>query len=321
MRPIAISTPVRPGPRRPSRRGFTLLEMLFGLGVIFLLMGLLIAGISLAGRGAKGAVDLATVNSLKMGVDQFTQQMGFAPPLVNDGYDDNGQPLVNTGGRDQPRVYQPVVSADADFLRTINVTQADYRFSYYSLPYYVLGVLEAPIDGVAGPGFAEPNRDGTFKVKGTGSNTKPAGRRFEPFFDVSRNADAVVAVNAQEGRYELRDRAGVPIRYYRWLPDAGPMPSNIDDYLGTGDPTEARGLRAYLNTPFMVGDPATDPKLRDATWAIVAAGADGLFGNEHEMTSTPYYIPASEMMERLGVSDPDEIFSAASADNIVVVGK
>ena len=126
-------------------------------------------------------------------------------------------------------------------------------------------------------------------------------------------APELFALDAATGKFVLHDRGGVPIRFYRWLPDAGDPPANIENYSDDGH----TGLRAFLNTPWMVGNPEQKPELRSATYAIVAAGPDGLFGNELEMG----LYDQNELMSRLGIDDPDRIFEAASADNIVVVGR
>lgn len=240
------------------------------------------------------------------------------PPLVKD-FDTQG-PLDTTGTRPRPNVFLPADQDDLDFLRRLPPgDEVDPRFSVHSLPYYILGVLGVEIDGVEGPGFAEVNRDGSFKVRGTAADTRPAGRRFEPFFEV--DPTAVVAIDAAEGKLELRDRGGAPIRFYRWLPDEGDPPADIESYSDDGQD----GLRAFLNTPWMAGNPEEMPELRSAAYAIVAAGPDGLFGNEHEIKAqfpnNPHGLDEDEMRTRLGIGPGESIFEAASADNIVVVGR
>lgn len=305
--------------------GFTLMELLASLGVIFLLLGILIAGIYHVRGAAASAVDATTVNSLKMAVDQFKQELGMLPPLVKDWHSQG--PLDTAGTRPHPRVYLPSDPDDLAFLRRLPPgDEVDERFSVYSLPYYVLGVLGADADGVEGPGFAEVNRDGTFKVRKLSNPPSgqspwvPSGRRFEPFFDVGPSA--VVAIDAAAGKLELRDRGGVPIRFYRWLPDAGDPPADINNYNDPNDASQASGLRKFLNTPWMVGDPEASEAVRSATYAIVAAGPDGLFGNEFELrTDDPHWISEQDMRTRLGIGPDESIFEAASADNIVVVGR
>ncbi len=66
------------------RRGFTLVEVLVTVMVVFLLVGLLIAGLSLAGQGSRRAAEEQGVSSLDLAVQQFRSDHGFLPPLVRD---------------------------------------------------------------------------------------------------------------------------------------------------------------------------------------------------------------------------------------------
>src|SRR5204863_1758069 len=163
------------------------------------------------------------------------------------------------------------------FMRTQPIaSQPDLRFSVYSLPYYMLGVLDMkrdtadpnsmPVDGFAGPGFRTVKGDGTFNT---------GGRVFQPFFDVSRGSASVYAVDGTLGKVELRDRNGVAFRYYRWergraqASQQGPAGTVVD--------------LADLNVPMFLGDPAQNEQLKKARWAIVGAGPNGLFGNEEQL--------------------------------------
>jgi prepilin-type N-terminal cleavage/methylation domain-containing protein len=310
------------------QRGFTLIEILFTMAVIFLLMGLLLGGIRHIMKNVKSTADLATVNALKDDVAHFAQITGFNPPLVMDlgPYPafTNG-PLVTVSGEQRVRVY--TVINDAAFLRTAPVGGAtpliDMRFSMYSLPYYLMGVLDlprsatnaSPIDGLAGPGTRMPKRDGTFEV---------AGRTLPAFFDPRGHQETIVTTDAANGKIEFRDSHGVAYRYYHWI---------------RGDSSGAVGSERDLHIPWILGtspmdqDPAAQiwtirEELRNADYAIVCAGPNGVFGDEDLIKaaypSHPQGMSASDMLIKLGRPGngpltPDDR-AAAMADNIVVVG-
>jgi hypothetical protein len=260
--------------------------MLFVLLVLALLIGILVVGVRMATRTARRNIDQTTASNLRVGVEKFKQEVGFIPPLVKD---DVG-PL--DAGKTSAVVYIVSDPADLQALRTLPPPgDPDPRYSVHSLAYYVLGVLD--IDGMPGPGLREPEPDGAFRK---------TGRSFKPFFEPGSNAKAVVDRGpAGEGRIELRDSGGVAYRYYVWLHDAGdPVP---------GDP-----INEFLNVPAPVGDPAERQDLGSAAYAIVAAGRNGLFGDE----------TAAVMSDKLGLpaSTPlAQLVAAAVEDNIVEVGR
>ncbi len=292
----------------PARapRAFTLMELMFVLLLIFVLLGILLIGMTHAFRAAKGSADTQAAAALKTSVEQFRQQFGFFPPLVRD----EGHPFppgpLEAGGIN-PAVYSASTPAHAAFLRHTGAPTPDLRFSRHSLPYYLLGVLAEAQDGKAGPGFREPGRDGSFKK---------TGRVFDPFFDTSRTRGAIFARDPAEGQFELRDRTGSPYRYYRWLRGnpAQASASNPDGVVTLAD----------LNVPAMVGDPAENPALRSAEYAIVGAGPNGLFGDEDELPPThPDFLDIQGMQLRLGLSGASapQVKRAAREDNVVEVGQ
>jgi hypothetical protein len=297
------------------------MELLVAILVIFALMGLLIVGARHVRKLARSSADRAAVTSLKQAVTQFKSSVGFLPPLVKD-----QQPLVS--GR--PSIYSPQVQADGVALREdpdfhdVNVLP-DMRFSLYSIPYYLIGGLEAPgaanlpLDGVAGPGFMTPKRDGTFER---------SGKKFDSFFDLGKSGKTLFQADATNGRVVLRDANEVAFRYYRWLrgdPPGGPV---------TNPPNAPP-----LNVPdIFVTDPAkvVDPEFRGADYAIVGAGPNGVFGDEADLSrwvpswpapGHPQAMSWDQLASKVGVSgDVNDanikikIRNAARADNIVEVG-
>lgn len=292
-----------------SHGGFTIVELLFVIMIIFLLMGLLIGGIKFVSSRAKGASDLAAIKALGQGANLFKQQFGFFPPLVRDGYDPGfvGGPL--NPAKTRPLIYAVSTPAELVFLKSMPASGApDNRFSLYTIPYYLLGALD--VDGQAGPGFRAPKRDGSFEQ---------AGRVFEPFFDVSRNSKAVFETQANTGKIELRDTHGVAFRYYRWV--NGDINGNVTS-------------SADLHIPELVQIVATGPDVKAAEYAILGAGPNGLFGDEYLLVpqtgpnAHPQYLSLADMATKMGMSEDtntqqgkDRVIAAAKADNIVEVLK
>lgn len=247
-----------------KRGGFTLVELSVVIVVIVILISLVMVAAGRALRDSRVAAERLLLVSLNQAVEQFKQQFGFPPPLVNDDIDD---PPMNPGTNpiwpDPNTAYIRPRVRDSAFLRSERRPD-EPRYSEYSLPYYLIGVLDSddmssgnpPIDGVAGPGFTRPNEDGTFSRK---------GQTFAPFVDAGVRK-RLVTENAAQGRIEIVDRWYVPnanwpaIRYYRWLPK-----------------TDNNGKVVQYLVPFTVGDPNLPEKqdLRNATFAIVSLGPDG----------------------------------------------
>jgi type II secretory pathway pseudopilin PulG len=324
------------------RRGFTLMEMMLVLLVIFALIGLLVGGIKMARGTAKSTADRADANSLKQAVSQFDQQMGFKPPLVADfgkPPSSGGVPLFNGTSGLQPLVYSVSNPTDRVFLRTVptgslppDPTSPDMRFSLYSMPYYVIGALDTPrtganppvpIDGVNGPGFRTVRRDGTFET---------AGKVFAPFFDVGKRPTAIYAADQANGRVVLRDRNGIAYRYYHWE-HGNPNFANSEQITSLTDVNVPMilGMGRYeLLTP---ADVAKEyPELRDAKYVIVGAGPDGLFGDEDLVGSVcpnhPQAMSLGDMAQKLGMSGDltdakvrAKLRQKAMSDNIVEVLK
>ncbi len=330
--------------RRTSRRAFTLIEILVAILIIFVLVGLLIVGVRSAMGLARSSRDIAQVASIHTAVKNFNTEFGFNPLMVKDFETPAADPVVSTGTRTVPRVYKinpndTTATSDAMKLRravtSITDVWLDLRFSTSTIPYYLIGALEVPIvagsdipvDGVAGLGFFTPKRDGSFEK---------AGRRFDPFYDVGKSTKQLFTINATQGRIVLRDSNGIPVRYYHWLP---------------GNPTNGNRIGAPIdaNVPYILyvdargafpPNPPTDPvptNLLSAEYAIVAAGPNGLFGDEPEMLLVGQTNPAiaalglgmsiSDMASKLGLPAPANIAEeqriryAAMKDNIVEAGK
>lgn len=200
----------------------------------------------------------------------------------------------------------------------INEAWNDRRYSKYALAYYLTGVLDKDVDGVRGPGLARPIIDGSFL--GVGYPVGSVRDKFEPFMDVERRgarinadyvepreisehdaaADPVAAPDyasvrssfepyQQSALFAIVDSFGNAFRYYRWEQgryengrlvvenelDLNIPPVLIDPVLYEtvrNDPSRLQDLNDGL-----LSDNA---QLRNARYAIVSAGPDGLFGTE-----------------------------------------
>lgn len=193
-----------PTTRRAVARGFTLLEVLVSVAVIFLLVGLLLTTFRYVSRAANETQARTTLQSIRMAISQFESDFSFAPPLVRDGYEarnsgpDRRWPEFTTSANvielDNGTAYKVMVwepEDDDDHLRFLRARGAlytppadannpfvDYRFSTRTLAYFLVGGLEVPhdvappaagvpaipIDGVKGPGFYRPEDDGGFEI-------------------------------------------------------------------------------------------------------------------------------------------------------------
>lgn len=352
-----------------AARGFTLAEIIVAIFIIFLLMGIALVSYRAAANQARIASDRALVSGLKLAIDEFKREFGIVPPLVKDtGNDAAGFPLVSVEGVVIPNVFSPVVAADVSRLRGENDLISG--FSTLTLAYYLVGSLDSLVDGVDGPGFVEVRRAGNFAPvvnpkeidageRGTLELARRGPKKYEPFFDTDRGGvelyiDTVNRMMPSSGnvlsrtrlvyRTEIRDRNGVPIRYYRWYADdldpttiTGGLSAYTDDHVDFE--SSVTGLVAYLNVPKVVlhgfGDPLdpafeVPPEVRDATYAIVAAGPNRLFGDktEEEALSNPDDPMRRLYAEYLGLSitrlgDAGYVAKAleeARADNIIEVG-
>jgi len=297
------------GQSRRGARAFTIVELGVSILVVAILIALLIVGIARVSETAQAGAERQNLASLRIAIDSFEADFGFLPPMMKDGIVySTADPPRPTGPPplmdDTLAVYREDVPEDVDFLRRATASGADLRFSVYSLATYLVGAQDQPIDGglvvdgKAGPGLRTPRRDGTFQVTG--------GKVIDPLFDLRGQSERLAEVNAEEGRYELRDRNGVAYRYYRWLPD--------DTTAGV---PAGKTVRDLLNVPELVGDPAQDVSLRDARYAIVAAGPNEVFG-EVLTDSRDALIRA---IGRSGSGTDADLEAAGRADNIVEVGK
>lgn len=286
-------------------RGFTLIELSIAIVIIGVLAAALLVAAGRFIREARVAGERQFLVSLRVGVEQFRQQFGFLPPLVQDGPPDAALP-GNLGPilpRSTSFSRRPAVRDDS-FLRYDNAgTLADQpRWSQYSLPYYLMGLLDAdddgtgsagpkPIDGVTGPNFTAPQPDGSFLQRGPST---------PPFVDPSRGRNRVYRADPTGApeKVVITDRWGNTIRYYRWLPRHATTGANADQ------------VDQYM-VPRAVGDPNTTQELRSATFAIVSIGPDNLTDERRPLPT------AGRTDQRVDAAPRDDTVK----DDIVEVGR
>lgn len=313
------------------RRAFSLVEVLVAILVIGSLLTILLVALAKAKVFVRSTADQRTALAIMTGVEQFKQEFGFAPPMVRERFT---TPMI-LEGPGQIAVYSVRNPAHLAFLRTTPALDPvnpfeDNRYSNYTLAYYLAGSLGAnrgpginlPIDGVAGPGLYAPRADGTFDVpkdveraaSGTAGETNRGGKKYEPFIQLSGQGLKVATDPTNPLDVTVRDSKNVAIRFYRWEHNDGAQiiaDMNVPRIVARAPGTIA-GEILQPNR-----DVTANAKVRDAQFAIVGAGPNGLFGDED----------IAEITRVLGGGDspaPDEerrLRLEAEKDNIVEVGR
>ncbi len=331
--------------------------------VIAILIGLLIVAVTAAIRGARRAGEQGVATGIQTGVATFqTTFENRLPPLVYDGDPielvtaastprisggpGNREGPVYRGNGSQPPVVATLqeiyVDGGSVFLTGHEPPDGtgqydwlfdparDPRYSKFSLPMFLGGVLGEDVDGVSGPGMrlTFTNRrgwsmGGTSEVRGVfyqPSNETAIVSSYVSVDEFREHGQAAGgnlpagASDASPDRTAFVNPAGVAFRYYRWEPNA-----EQDVGTGAGNPP-----LAHLNIPRILLDPRTwsDPnepgemvpvELRSARYAIVGSGPNGLFGTE----------PIDLLRSRLGVGPgvaEDAVRFQAWDDNVVRVG-
>lgn len=275
--------------RARAAGAFTIIELSVALAIIALLSAILLFAISGAVRTSRAAAEKQVCVSLRMACEQFKQQFGFLPPVIEEEYplpappapdniDLGGAPLIveDEGGAEglQPQIREikeEVVLPNPNF---------DQFKSVNSLAYYLVGAADKDIDGVDGPGFTIPIDASRDREEG---HFEKRGKAYPALFDVTKDRKRLVRRGTQnDPRLLLIDRWGQPLRYYRWEPSYYP-PTEADPSLRGTIRKNATGDFLY-NVPSVIknslGDPANVPELRRGGFAIVSAGPDAKFSDQ-----------------------------------------
>lgn len=313
------------GARRSA--GFTIIELLGSIFVIGILISLLVVGLQYFMAAGQKTKQRAAVTAMKQAVVDFQGKFGFVPPLVQDQYD---IPPIIPGSLAAPAngMIRVAVVSDRDLMKVVVDDPLnpykDKRYSVRTLPYYLVGACDAklfaaggssfPIDGVEGAGYYAPNRDGTFRIPEETLRAVQLGNPprkltaevHEPFIDVG-SGDPKIARGADPqydpaadvddaAKVQMRDFKNVAYRYYRWTKQ-NPLVAGV----------------VNQNIPRIVGD-ANDAAVRGASYAIVGAGPNQVFGDEDVLL----------LRTRLGkpLSFPEvQARTLAASDNVVEVGQ
>jgi len=303
------------GPGVRARAGFTLIELAIVIIIIAMLASLGFVAAGRAIRSARMAAERQLLVSIRNGVDAFRMQFGFLPPLVVDGPNvpTGCQPTTTAGPLTTTTPKQPVVRSAKFLSRDETSTANEPRCSVYTIPYYLMGLLDMsdggpgggkPIDGFEGGEFSTPLPDGTFSQRGA---------PISPLLDSAGLRGRVWRNPAANYQWQivLMDRWSTPIRFYRWAP-------KYDTTQGSNN----RGMVQQYYVPREVGDPNTQAELRSAEYAIMSLGPD-------RMTDEDYSNPANPRpklpLPTNGVTGPQTdatpIDKSVTSDDIVEVGR
>ncbi len=303
-------TPNPPTRCSPAARAYTLVEGVIVLAIVAILAALVFVAVGSVVRTVRANLEAQLLRTVRLAVDQFRQEHGFYPPLLDDrARSSNGgveaipaTTDVNPDGRLVLASEQfargsddPAEQLHEQYLRFELAAPNEPRWSTRSLPAYLFGGLGERVDGSRLAGSGKPSPDGTFDL---------AGRKFPPVLDAAPFTRRLVGAKFDTANNSVRaidcglltDRWGGPIRYYRWSPtlhrrDGGasgfdlrvwpvfPVNASQPNTIVPNDPARAGEIRSYNVSP-AVGDAAEEPALRRAQYAIVSAGPDGLFGDE-----------------------------------------
>lgn len=333
---------IRPGRQRGAHGGFTLVELLVGIIVVGILLSLLLVALRGARNAGRAGAARRTVAALKIGVVAFKDRYGFLPPLIKDQKTGSGGGAIATftdpaSGQSERKfnIYDVTKDLDLKALRAEGdqPSDQDTRYSEVALPYYLAGACSVrvwanpnagPIDGVPGPGFMPPNPDGTFKLTAAlklpdATAPKSHAGRAEPLVEVGKRTLQISSdlttdpLIGEPTLVQFRDASSRVYRYYRWMPD-----EKLKTASASGVVSDS-AYEDYYNIPIAVADWSAwkdNPQLRDARYAIVLPGEDGLYGDE----------AVADIAAKLGVAVPagadaiKALRSKARADNIVEFG-
>lgn len=290
-------------PARPSRPGFTLVELLVTISIVAVVLAILGVGLAQALSGGRRAATEQQLRTIAMGVEQFKSDFNYYPLLLND----------DAAALNGPDRFTAVDGVNGAGERDPNEAP-DARFhSIFSLPFYIVGHGDlAPRgylpdnpernDGVSGPGFRDPGPDRAWggARQRTTSTHRPSvqGRSYGPYIEVANKPDVfrvavgddfrrfnedpagVEAFNqlqrdpqVREDIFVLADRWDKPIRYYRGVPNEDP--SNPSRRSLERTPIELISSSTIRASVAGVMDAALEKNIQNAPFVLLSGGEDG----------------------------------------------
>lgn len=149
------------------RRAFTLVELLVSLAVLSALIAIVFVGARAVMKGARSTADRQTLLAMRTGIEQFKQEFGFLPPLIQD---EAVNGLNRTWGSGQGVGKFPVEldqSTNENRIVTYSFALANRNGSNIERDYlrgYVSGSPMDPNSAAVGYGNAGPNADRRFST-------------------------------------------------------------------------------------------------------------------------------------------------------------
>lgn len=344
-------------PRTSAARGFTIIEMFVVLGVVLLLLTILIVAIDGTRRSARVAADELTARSLSVAVQQFEDQFGFLPPLVNDGEPVSPpgiEPLIEEERGAARDVFLRVRTRSNEFLRgrvddgdpdSVDPRDRDVvryfdgqrfvdrRYSKLSLSYYLMGTLSArhpstgePVDGVEGPGFRSPSPDGQFARRGSPIDPlftpRDSGRLQATYIDELeyREHGQPAPTSVTAGQDRSLDKTVLLDSFgrpFRYYRWNNDELVAADQQLGTFD-----------NTPAILGDPLRWDSWRTEDWSPSADNPELrgaryaiVAGGENGLIGTELNADIDEALGNSPGLNDLTVRNRAWRDNIIEVGR
>ncbi len=151
-----------PGHSPRGHRGFTVIELLVVIGIVMILLSLVIVGVNRATRAAQSSNTAALMGSIKQGLVQFREDMGYLPPVLdterNLRFEFTGGPSGDWLNGPDPRW------GSSDWSEDTYRLSIQQWYSVTTLADYLIGYGGVDEDGRDGLGIRNPGTDGYWNV-------------------------------------------------------------------------------------------------------------------------------------------------------------
>ncbi len=315
MKSLIGAIPVDPRPSA-GRRAFTLVELLTVIGVIAILIGLLLTGLSRAYRYARESQTSRLMQNVGSAIETFRTDFNYLPPLL---VDPEFDPIAATStSRRNFRVPESMIgpglpfSSFDDILVATSTRTVPFRFnSDYTIATYLVGLGDTDgstfdgdmsndgddiDDGAPGPGIRAPGPDRSWgggmdrQMQSAKRAKSQAGRVYGPYLDVAslgKNLDR----DASTGLFRVLDSWGNPIRYYKgWYTRSATDPSQPS--VGRV-PIELRTVRGveYQFASGGTADLTLEQSVLGAPYMLLSAGPDPAQQCDPDPSSDMDFVP------------------------------